>query len=181
MPHALGVMTKGAAMGEARERKRGTITGGAAESFRVPRGKMAITIKIQDENPTTILFGADIVADIVRLVEQTAGRPPYHDFVRELAAAFVSCKKAGTDLTIVGAGVMWTALYHPQIGAAMREAVSRELRDKGTAHISWHLSEKGLGLALADRFINLDTALSETRRDSFVVVDHMPDDEAKPN
>ena len=156
------------------------IAGGPAESFRTPRGTVAITIKVQDESPTTVLFGADTVADIVGIVEQTAGRPPYHDFVRELAARFVSCKKAGADLTVVGAGVR-TAFSHPQVGAAMREAVSRELCEKGKAHISWRLTKKGLGLALADKFINLDPALSEPPRDHVLVVDHMPDDEFKPN
>jgi hypothetical protein len=162
-------------------RERGTVTGGPAESFRVPRGKVAITIEVQDENPTTVMFGADTVADIVRTVEQTAGRPPYNDVVRGLADAFVRCKRTGADLTSVGAGVMWTALYHPQVGAAMREAVSRELRDKGKAHITWRLSEKGFALALADKFINLDAALSEAPRDNPVVVSRVPTDESKPN
>jgi hypothetical protein len=162
-------------------RERGTVAGGSAESFQVPRGKVAITIKVQDENPTTVMFDADTIADIVRTIEQTAGRPPYDDVVRGLAAAFVSCKRTGADLTSVGAGVMWTALHHPQIGVAMREAVSRELRDEGKAHITWRLSEKGFALALADKFINLDVALSEAPRDTPVVVDCRSDDGFKPN
>lgn len=168
-------------MGEAMRRKRGTIAGGPAKSFRVPRGKMAITITVYDENPTTLLFGADTVADIVRIVEQTPGRPPYDQFVREVAAAFIGCKRTGADLTSVGAAVMWTALYHPQVGAAMRAAVPRELRDRGRAHISWRLTETRLALALADEFVDLDVPLSATRRDNVVVVAHVPGDEAKPN
>lgn len=165
-------------MGEARRRKYGADTGGPGERFRVPRDSMAITIKIHDENPTTLLFGSDTVAQLVRIVEQTAGRPPYDDFVREVAAAFITCKRADADLTSVGAAAMWTALYHPQIGAAMRAAVPRELRDKGTAHISWHLSEKGLAMALADRFIDLDGPLAEA---GLVVVGYVPGDKSTSN
>ena len=171
------LMTKGAAMG----RKRGAVADGPAESFLVPRGKVAITIKVQDENPTTVMFGADTVADIVQTIEQTAGRPPYNDVVRGLAAAFVRCKRSGADLTSVGAGVLWTALHHPQIGSAMREAVSRELRDNGKAHITWRLSEKGFALALADKFLNLDAALSEAPRDTPVIVGRGSGDEFKLN
>jgi len=162
-------------------RKHGTVPGGPAESFRVPRGKVAVTIKVQDESPTTVMFDADIVADIVRIIEQTTGRPPYDDAVRGLAAAFVNCKRTGADLTSVGAGVMWTAFHHPQVGAAMREAVSREMHDKGKAHLTWRLSEKGFALALADTFINLDAALSEAPRGTPVVVDRRTDDGSKPN
>jgi hypothetical protein len=162
-------------------RKHGSVAGGPAKSFRVPRGKVAITIKVHDENSTTVMFDADAVADIVRIIDQTAGRPPYDDVVHGLAAAFVSCKRTGADLTSIGAGVMWTAFHHPQIGAGMWDAVSREVRYKGKAHITWRLSEKGFALALADTFIDLDAALSEARPDTLEVVDRRPDDGFKPN
>jgi hypothetical protein len=94
------------------------------------RGKLAITIKVGDESPSTVMIDADMVADIVRTIDQTAGRPPYDEVVQGLAATFVRCKQDGTDLRSVRLGAIWTAFYHPELGAAMREAVSRELRDQ---------------------------------------------------
>jgi hypothetical protein len=169
-------------MGEARRRKRAAGADAPVQSFRVPRGKLAITIKVGDENPCTVMFDADIVADVVRTIDQTAGRPPYDEVVHGLADQFVRCKRAGTDFRSVGAGAIWTALYHPELGTAMREAVSRELRDKGKAHIVWRLSEKGFAFALVDKFVDLDAALAEAPRDTPVVVGRIRrDDDSKPN
>jgi hypothetical protein len=150
-------------MGEAKRRKRAA--GPSVQNFRVPRGKLAITIKVGDEGASTVMIDADMVADIVRTIDQTAGRPPYDEVVHGLAATFVKCKQDGTDLRSVGLGAIWTAFYHPELGAAMREAVSRELRDQGKAHIIWRLSKGGFVFALADKFADLDAVLAEAPKD----------------
>src|SRR5262249_2333276 len=46
-------------------------------------------------------------------------------------------------------GILWTALYHPKGGEKFREMVSRQMANKGKAHIMYRLSPKGLAIALA--------------------------------
>jgi hypothetical protein len=165
-------------MGEAKRRQQAGTSwqnAGPVEDFRVPTGKLAITIEVREENPSTLMFDASNVADLMHAIEQMPDRPAYGTLVRCLAAEFVKNRHSNTDVSGTGIGILWTALHHPQHGLAMRQAVSRDLRDKGKAHIIWHLTHKGLAIALAAQFVDLDTILAATPANQTVLVGRLPD------
>src|SRR4051812_31810241 len=113
-------------MGAAKRRKRAGAypEGGPVKEFRVPRGKLAITVDVPGTDPSTILFDTDKIAAVVEAVERQPGRPSYRDLVMALAKEFAACKRRGGDLAGIGVGILWSVLNHPQSGSAMRASVS---------------------------------------------------------
>jgi len=166
-------------MGQAKRRKlAGTYpSGGPVERFRVPAGKLAITVDVQGTAPSTVLFDSDKVADIVAAIDRVP-RPEYPALVRGLADEFVKGRRNGADFSGIGIGILWTALYHPQHGATVRTQVSRQLRDTGKAHITWSFSKDGLAIALADQFVDLDGVLASTPKDRSIAI--VPAELAEP-
>jgi hypothetical protein len=147
------------------EARRQTRMSGPVEEFRVSDGKLAITVDVQGDAPSTLIFDADKIADLAAAVERLGDKPPYHALVRHLGRSFVARRRNGQDMTDLGGGILWTALYHPQHGSNMRIAVSRALRDMGKAHITWSLSDKGFGLALGATFLDFDNILAVAPKD----------------
>lgn len=155
-------------MGEAKRRKQRGVypDGGPLELFRVPDGKLGITIEVDDEAPSTMLFDADKVADLMVEVERVSRSHDYYRLVRGLAAIFIEDRRKSADLSGIAIGILWTALYHPRAGRNMRAQVARALRDKGKAHLSWRYSSKsGLALAIADQAVPLGNLLARAPRD----------------
>lgn len=167
-------------MGEAKRRKLSGShpSGGPVEDFRVPGGKVAITVDVQGEDPSTVMFDADKIADMMKGVEQVIGRSSYYPMVRGLAAEFAACKRKGADITGVGIGILWSALYHPRSGKEMREGVSRDLREKGRAHITWQVTDDGLAMSLADQFVDMGNLVAAAPGPFTVSQIH---DDTKPN
>lgn len=171
-------------MGEAKRRKQLGVypDGGPVELFRVPDGKLGITIEVDDEAPSTMLFDADKVADLMVDVDRVSKTYDYYALVRGLAPTFIDDRRQGADLSGIAIGILWTALYHPRAGRNMRTQVARALRDKGKAHLSWRYSSKfGLALAIADQAVPLDNLLAHAPRDRQFMYEAAATLEPKPN
>ena len=172
-------------MGEAKRRKAtNEYPAGPVENFRVAGGKLAITVEVGTGPPSTVIFDADRIGDLtsaLRLVNDGEDAPAYRRLVAGIGQEFLRARQNGEDLTTAGVGVLWSAFYHPDIGLKMRMAVSRALRDTGKAHITWRLSDKGLGMALADRFADLDHLLAIAPRNQTTAFVRRPEDDRKPH
>ena len=69
----------------------------------------------------------------------------------------------------IGLGGLWTALNHPELGAAMRAKVSQSLRTRGTAHITWRFDKQcGFALVLADHFVDMASVTAVAPRDCVI-------------
>jgi hypothetical protein len=168
-------------MGEARRRKTVSRPGAPVEDFRVPDGKFAITVEVDGADPSTVIFDADMVGDLASEMARLKNAPPYHQAVAGIGKEFLKARRDGGDLTGIGVGILWSALYHPKHGERMRVTVSRSLRDQGKVHVTWSLSAKGLGLAVADQFVDMDRMFDDAPRDHSVFYERQADDDQKPN
>lgn len=171
-------------MGEAKRKKESGVlrNGGPVEDFRVPPGKLAITITIGDEPPSTVMFDSDRVAEIAARTQQEFSAAPYYSIVRGIIQVFTAQMRDGGDLSGAAFGFLWTALYHPMHGEQLRAGVSRKLRQTGRAHITWRATDAGLMIAMADQFVDIPVdALAARAPAGFTAVVLQPDDEPKPN
>jgi hypothetical protein len=143
-----------------------------AAEFVVPAGLVAITIDAEGCDPSTVMFDTTQVTDIAEACTRLgAGQVNYYGLVRMLARDFVRARKGGNDarLNDIGIGILWTALNHPAAGERMRRAVSTALRRDGKAHITWYFGRHGLGLGLAEGFVDMDQLGEHAPKDAVVV------------
>jgi hypothetical protein len=170
--------------GAKRRRKAGSpplhyLQGGLVEDFRVPDGKLALTIELMDHAPVTIGIDADQIADI--LAEMTAmlgdTKLDYHDLVQGFAKEFIKRRTDGGAVF----GILWTALYHPKGGEKFREMVSRQIANKGKAHITYRLSPKGLAIALAYQCADVDEELNTASQLGVQIMAVDDDDDRTPS
>ena len=150
------------------------------EDFVVPEGIVAITLDVSGANPVTCQIKANQFTDLMTKVDKISQGRDYHDTARMNAAAFLEAKRNNDDdvLTSVGVVAAWTALNHPQSGEAMRQKLSDALRREGKAHISWHVSPKGLFIGLGERFLDLEPIAKKAPKDAVITFD--PDDDSIP-
>jgi hypothetical protein len=170
-------------MGEAKRRRQTgtTYDAGPVEQFRVPDGKLGITISVDDKAPSTVLFDADKITDMMAEAGRHLAGQDYYKTLRCAPAAFLDTRQRHGDLTGVGILILWTALYHPRSGADMRAKVSRALREKNSAHLTWKFSRThGLAIALASQFLDLDNIIAKAPRDQQVMVTFPQTPEPKP-
>jgi hypothetical protein len=149
-------------MGEAKRRKKAGPypNGGRIEDFRVPAGKLAITVDIDDTAPSTVLFDATKIAEILNEAARHFAGDDYYKIVRMSMRAFLKIRRQKGDLTGVGIAILWSVFHHPTTGADTRQIVSRRLREGGKVHITWKFSSTyGLGITVADQFVDLDDIL----------------------
>lgn len=155
---------------------------GPVEHFQVPQGLVGITIDVQGTAPSTYLVDAQAITDLATDIQRRVSKfgLNYRAIVRTIAEEFTKAKQAHDDTALQGIGPLslWSALHHPDTGTLMRAKVSAELRDKGRAHITWGFSDRGLAIALADKFIDLAGVLASAPRDR-VVACLTPDDGEK--
>lgn len=143
-------------MGEARRRR---LAGQSpVESYRVPPGRFAITIDIAGHNPSTVSLEAEKITELMRrahaLWPKTMSFPT---LVNGLAERFAD----DPDNAGAAIGIATTALYHPQQGAAIRQAVSQALAVNGKAHLTWNYNPRhGLAMAVGEHFVDLDKPLA---------------------
>ncbi|MCL2430561.1 MAG: hypothetical protein FWD12_15145 [Alphaproteobacteria bacterium] len=184
-------------MGEAKRRKRAGTYGqddplaaarrfwrgrepGPAEAFQCPTGLVAVTLDVQGVAPATCLMDARDVTDTAAGIQRQIAdlECDYYATVRFIAGAFAKVKQAAqpdVELQWIGPLTLWSALHHPGAGAAVRSKVSDALRNAGRAHITWQVSNAGLAIAVADKFVDLDAFIAHAPRDQvFTVID--PDD-----
>ena len=153
-------------MGEAKRRKAagqypaGQYPAGPVTEFRVARGQVGLSIDVEGSAyPVTLTVEAGQLIDILGRFDRMP-RTRYHSLVRGLAREFVAGLASGDDVRGISLAMLWTALNHPDHGAAMRSAVSRSLRETGKAHLTWrYASDTGFAVALADGFVELDEPL----------------------
>jgi len=150
-------------MGEAKGRKRaGTYPqGGPVESFRVPNGKVGITIDVGDEPPSTIMLDTD---KLVLLLDAPVQTPDFYKLAPNISHGFAKAKREGNQqqMEALGLAIMRSAFEHPKFGKHTRSSVSSELRKTGKAHITWR-SHSGLAIAVASQFVPLDRPLDRAK------------------
>jgi hypothetical protein len=165
-------------MGEARRRRAAGIPPRQAEEtraedFRVPAGRLALTLDIEGVNPSTCIMDPAAVPAVLELVdrEMTRLRIPYGSAVAGLAAEFRSARRQGDDGAMAGIGpaCLWLAFNHPQTGALMRERVSDALRREGKAHLTLTVAGERLCLALGPQFVDAVPLMEAMPADCVVV------------
>ena len=161
-------------MGEAKRRK---IFG--LEDFRVPNGRVALTVDIQDIAPLTFVFVAEDITEAMEHIER--GRPDYYTVARGLVAMLRRPQSDDLPLKKIGLMVLWTALYHPQVGPGMRRMVSLVLRERNSAHLTWTVTERGLSIAVAEKFVDLDKLLAGAPQDRIIAIGRRTWNDEKPN
>ena len=145
-----------------------------ADEFVAPVGTLAITFDVAGSLPATWLFDVARIVELEAKAEATlkaSGMRPYRDFGAGLAAVYVKERPRQVEKTMsgIGLGGLWTALNHPELGAAMRVKVSESLRTRGTAHITWRFDKQhGFALVLADHFVDLDAVASIAPKDCVI-------------
>lgn len=152
-----------------------------ASDFRVPPGKVGITIDIKGSELSTMVFDAKEVGDMTAYLNSWSSPPDFYQFVRQLAEGFAEAQRCGCDAdrTSIAMGMMWTMLHHPVKGAWWRSKLSDALYHDGKAHITWYFDPKlGLGIALGPKIINLDGPMSSS--DQSTVVEIGPDYDRGP-
>lgn len=110
---------------------------------------------------------ADVEASVKRQV--TTG---YRPLIRTLAKEFLEARRASDDHLLKGIGLtaLWTALNHPEAGAAMRRQIADVLRRDGKAHITWRYSpHHGFAVALAPQFVDLETIATQAPQNRVTV------------
>jgi hypothetical protein len=110
-------------MGEAEERKQaGTYpTGGPVHRFRVPNGKVAITVDVNNAPPSTAFVGAD---RLTSLINERLQLLPYEMLMLHISSEFVKTKREGKreECECMCLWILWAALNHPELGTQIREA-----------------------------------------------------------
>ena len=103
---------------------------------------------MQGVAPTTWVFDASKLADLMADVDKAATGIDYRPTVGWLTKQFVNAKRRDerSEFPSLGIAFMWSALHHPQSGEMMRAKVSEVLRRDGKAHISWHSPTAGLAI-----------------------------------
>jgi hypothetical protein len=170
-------------MGEARRRKLAGTYGDAdppvaAEHFRAPEGTVALTFDVEGASPSTCVLAAGGIVDVLDKVAQVFAKVPYRPLVRRIAADFLKARLGGDDnaLSWIAPVALWAALHHPDAGAVMRAGVSDNLRRCGKAHITWQYGPKGLAIALADGFVDLEGLTQIAPEDGVLVYGVQSDD-----
>lgn len=133
---------------------------GPVEHFRTPEGTVAVTADVQGVAPVTFVMNAADVTELAGAIQRHVADQhlDYRSLVRGLVQQFVKAKRAGDDDALNGLAplYLWTSLHHPDFGCVTRTKVSAQLRDHNRCHISWQFSNRGLMLAVAGQFVDLE-------------------------
>jgi hypothetical protein len=144
---------------------------GPVEDFVAPVGTVSITFDIVGTAPSTCMIDASQITGLMASVTKLTTGISYHSLVRRIAGEFLNAKQTGNDqpLSWIGIAGVWTAMHHPKTGDAIKLKVADALRRDGKAHITWHFNPAaGLGIAIADGFIDLEALIKEAPTDTVV-------------
>jgi hypothetical protein len=144
---------------------------GPAEDFVAPVGTVAITFSIEGVPPSTCMIDASKIVDAMDRVTEIYKGLSYYSMVRAIGREFTKARNTSDKCAFewLGLAGVWTCFNHPQSGTAMRKAVSTKLRHEGKAHITWNFGSGGLGVALADKFVDLDGLAARAPKDQVTI------------
>jgi hypothetical protein len=152
-------------MGEAKRR-----AGVSAADFIGPDGMLTLTIDCEGAQPASVSFDTSIVVDTMAEVSRfvAEAKLPYYSLVRGCHARFVSARNRDDDTTdeeilSLAVSILWSCFNHPRQGDALRGHVSRELRLKNKAHLTWRCGHDGLAVGLGEGFLDLEHAAAQAK------------------
>jgi hypothetical protein len=162
-------------------------------AFRVPDGKLALTLALAGYDPFSITVPVERLENVLHGAETLLGlsakqrldreahirvRQQIHSAMRNPpadAAEFTELRQA------LGILAFWLTLNHPTSSGQMRRAVAEELRKSGKAHVSVTVDEKRTwAFALAPEFVDVrGVTLAADFPDEPVSVSIFPNDGPK--
>lgn len=145
-------------------RVRGQQQTTAAEDYRVPAGRIALTFDSEGSELGTIEIDAGSLADMVAEIGKHVAGWPYQRALHMLAAIHRSWKQ-GQPRTESGLLLgFWAALNHPASGNAMRQRIADRMAKGEPVHITMFAARSGgVAFALGDRFTDLGDMLRASK------------------
>ncbi|HME21967.1 MAG TPA: hypothetical protein VKI44_11615 [Acetobacteraceae bacterium] len=126
--------------------------------MRAKRGEIAVTIDCRS-NPTVTL-----VLPVARFMKVLATLPPptasYATFPLDLIQRLIDvCQltvQQGADGMRLAMHAAWSIINHAEHGTALRQRLDAMLASDGRAHLTWRWGLSGLGLAVSDRYVDVE-------------------------
>lgn len=132
----------------------------AAADYRVPPGRIALTLDFQGHDPRTIEISDYSLVGVLDGVAELVGWWPYQRALQMLGGVYreLARGRAGAENGMLLG--FWLALNHPKSGDEMRAQVADRMASGRPVHITMHAAQgRGIAFALGDQFIDLADVL----------------------
>lgn len=136
-------------------------------AFRVPNGKIAVTLDLYGCDVFTGVIAAGDLEDSLQAIEQVfdlSATERYdvgtHVLLRETLKESVRQADQESREGCIGTG-LWLMLNHPEHSNEVRVRVSRELRETGKAHLTIACDQRGMwGFSTSEKPVDLPRTMS---------------------